>query len=105
MKQAGGPCGSPRPSLGDSNPLKNGAGHSRHATGAAENEGRHPSSPVTETNHTIDLPDRNASGARCRLGLAGGSEGVSASDVEVVPAVNGAVELIPVRGISRVWAG
>lgn len=30
---------------------------------------------------------------------------MSSADVEVVPAVKSAVELTPVRGISRVWAG
>lgn len=105
--------GSPQPSLGgDSNLLRNGAGNTQRAAAAAaaENEDRrrHSPSATAEPNH---LPaDRNSPVTRCRLGSgrragAGESAGVSTPDMEVVPAVKGNVELTPVRGISRVWAG
>lgn len=77
----------PRPPLGDSSLQRNGPAPQAHQNPASREA---------------------AAGARRRSGSgqAGGAR-VLSSDVEVVPAVKvkGAVELTPVRGISRVWAG
>lgn len=69
----------------------------------------HRPPPAPET-HQNPASRKAAAGARRRSGKgeAAGGGGASAAimEVDVVPAVKkGAVELTPIRGISRVWAG